>query len=334
MLPAVINNDDVDELYSVLCTTLYSLPKDCTSECRACAVDMPRYAEDTSLTSHHGRPSSRGYYYDEDDDYYHASEKERYHPHYYDDELPSPRRPEIRSEDEDEEDEEEEEEDEYVIHIPRDRRKVSERSRSRRRHHHPRPSPSPPPPLLRRQSSLDSMFDRMNVSSSSRRHNHDQDHHRDRHRHHGHHHSDIPRITIVPFAPALREQQQQQRESSPPPIDLLDEYDSYDDIESIADPEPDDHHHPYYTRREQYRDYFDHHDRAAGKQLVRHDRYYRDHLGQLEEEVQRDDQRPYPRRGMTRFPRRIVHVRAIMELGYPFQEEVCGTYVSHFLVVS
>lgn len=35
-----------------------------------------------------------------------------------------------------------------------------------------------------------------------------------------------------------------------------------------------------------------------------------------------DSQRPYPRRGKTKMPRRLVNKRAIIELGYPFEEEV------------
>lgn len=35
-----------------------------------------------------------------------------------------------------------------------------------------------------------------------------------------------------------------------------------------------------------------------------------------------DAQRPYPRKGKTKMPRRLVNKRAIIELGYPFEEEV------------
>lgn len=37
-----------------------------------------------------------------------------------------------------------------------------------------------------------------------------------------------------------------------------------------------------------------------------------------EEEIEK----PYPRKGKTRMPRRLVNKRAIIELGYPFDEEV------------
>lgn len=35
------------------------------------------------------------------------------------------------------------------------------------------------------------------------------------------------------------------------------------------------------------------------------------------------EEKPYPRRGKTRIPRRYVHIHAILDLGYPFKEEVC-----------
>lgn len=35
------------------------------------------------------------------------------------------------------------------------------------------------------------------------------------------------------------------------------------------------------------------------------------------------EEKPYPRRGKTRIPRRFVHIHAILDLGYPFKEEVC-----------
>lgn len=31
----------------------------------------------------------------------------------------------------------------------------------------------------------------------------------------------------------------------------------------------------------------------------------------------------FPRRGKTRMPKRLVNKRAVIELGYPFEEEVC-----------
>lgn len=34
------------------------------------------------------------------------------------------------------------------------------------------------------------------------------------------------------------------------------------------------------------------------------------------------EEKPYPRKGKTRIPRRWVHIHAILDLGYPFKEEV------------
>jgi hypothetical protein len=34
------------------------------------------------------------------------------------------------------------------------------------------------------------------------------------------------------------------------------------------------------------------------------------------------DEKPYPRKGKTRIPRKWVHIHAILDLGYPFKEEV------------
>lgn len=34
-------------------------------------------------------------------------------------------------------------------------------------------------------------------------------------------------------------------------------------------------------------------------------------------------EKPFPRKGKTRMPKRLVHTRAIIELGYPYEEEVC-----------
>jgi hypothetical protein len=35
-----------------------------------------------------------------------------------------------------------------------------------------------------------------------------------------------------------------------------------------------------------------------------------------------EEEKPFPRKGKTRMPRRLVHPRAIIELGYPYEEEV------------
>lgn len=39
------------------------------------------------------------------------------------------------------------------------------------------------------------------------------------------------------------------------------------------------------------------------------------------------EEKPYPRKGKTRVPRHLAHVHAILDLGYPFKEEV-GTWLS------
>lgn len=41
-----------------------------------------------------------------------------------------------------------------------------------------------------------------------------------------------------------------------------------------------------------------------------------------EEIVKEKSERPYPRRGKTRVPKNLVHPRAIIDLGYPFEDEV------------
>jgi hypothetical protein len=41
----------------------------------------------------------------------------------------------------------------------------------------------------------------------------------------------------------------------------------------------------------------------------------------------------YPRRGKTRIPRRLVHSRAIRELGYPYEEEVWPRISIWFIVI-
>ena len=41
-----------------------------------------------------------------------------------------------------------------------------------------------------------------------------------------------------------------------------------------------------------------------------------------EEFVEEEVEKPFPRKGKTRMPRRLVNKRAVIELGYPFEEEV------------
>lgn len=48
--------------------------------------------------------------------------------------------------------------------------------------------------------------------------------------------------------------------------------------------------------------------------------------------VRRQHEKPYPRKGKTRVPRHLAHVHAILDLGYPFKEEV-GVWFSNDAVV-
>ena len=43
-----------------------------------------------------------------------------------------------------------------------------------------------------------------------------------------------------------------------------------------------------------------------------------------EEVIEYKEEAPFPRRGKTKMPARLVNKRAIIELGYPFEEEVGG----------
>ena len=43
-----------------------------------------------------------------------------------------------------------------------------------------------------------------------------------------------------------------------------------------------------------------------------------------EEVIEYKEEAPFPRRGKTKMPARLVNKRAIIELGYPFEEEVCS----------
>lgn len=93
------------------------------------------------------------------------------------------------------------------------------------------------------------------------------------------------------------------------------------DYEEIRIAEPD------FYGDEEYRDFFERERRprprsrsSSGSRLG----------ARLVEEVELE--RPYPRKGKTRVPKRLVHPRAIIELGYPFFEEV-RTSLSAVLVV-
>ena len=47
-----------------------------------------------------------------------------------------------------------------------------------------------------------------------------------------------------------------------------------------------------------------------------------------EEILEVKEEEPFPRRGKTKMPRRLVNKMAILELGYPFEEEVIASSLS------
>lgn len=49
----------------------------------------------------------------------------------------------------------------------------------------------------------------------------------------------------------------------------------------------------------------------------------RDVKEEIREEKEIVVEKPYPRRGKTRMPKRLVHTKVLYDLGYPFYEEVC-----------
>lgn len=95
------------------------------------------------------------------------------------------------------------------------------------------------------------------------------------------------------------------RRRSPPRHDR----DYYEEIR-IAEPD--------YYGDEEYRDFFERgrRPRSRGEPRFRETTV---------EDVELE--RPYPRKGKTRIPSRLVHPRAITELGYPFREEVWNSRV-------
>jgi hypothetical protein len=46
-----------------------------------------------------------------------------------------------------------------------------------------------------------------------------------------------------------------------------------------------------------------------------------------------EEVKPYPRKGKTRMPRKLVHTRAIREYGYPYEEEVWNIVRAHSVSV-
>lgn len=45
-----------------------------------------------------------------------------------------------------------------------------------------------------------------------------------------------------------------------------------------------------------------------------------------------NEEKPYPRKGKTRFPRHLAHIHAILDLGYPFKEEVSVLFSNNTIV--
>ena len=114
------------------------------------------------------------------------------------------------------------------------------------------------------------------------------------------------------YAPRAAPLRRPSRRRSPPPRR---ERDYYEEIR-IAEPE--------YYGDEEYRGFLEHERLPRRRSPSRGDGRFRD---RLVEDVELE--KPYPRKGKTRIPKRLVHTRAIIELGYPFIEEVRGLLLCH-----
>lgn len=109
------------------------------------------------------------------------------------------------------------------------------------------------------------------------------------------------------------------RRSSPPPPATYYERDYYEDIR-IAEPD--------YYGDEEFRDLHEtQQQRRRRRSSSNGNARYREKI--VEEIVEEKVEKPYPRKGKTRMPRRLVHPRAIDELGYPFIEEVGRSVFVH-----
>lgn len=153
-------------------------------------------------------------------------------------------------------------------------------------------SPPPRPRLLRRQSSLDT-FDRVPSRKLDEYYSRE----------------------YAPRAAPLRGPPPRARPPPPRPPRRYHDDEYYEEIR-IAEPEyyGDDEYRNYYERARPRRRSWS---RSRSRGDVRHE--------QLVEEVELE--KPYPRKGKTRIPKRLVHPRAIEDLGYPYQEEVCSHFV-------
>lgn len=62
----------------------------------------------------------------------------------------------------------------------------------------------------------------------------------------------------------------------------------------------------------------------------------RESMGQLHRSssarTRHHEDKPYPRKGKTRIPRKWVHIHAILDIGYPFKEEVFHNLNLHYFV--
>lgn len=173
------------------------------------------------------------------------------------------------------------------------------------------PARAPRPGLLRRQSSLDT-FDRR-----PRRFDRYEDYEQDR---------EYFRPPAPP-APVIRQREREREEvyiprrRTPPRYQEMD----YEDIR-IAEPD--------YYGDEEFRKYRERewvmgrrrrsneHSRSRSHSRSRGARSSEREVIKevIEEKV--PEEKPFPRRGKTRMPKRLVHEKAIIELGYPFEEEV------------
>jgi len=163
-------------------------------------------------------------------------------------------------------------------------------------------SPARPPRLIRRQSSLDT-FDRQPARKL---------------------HQMPPSVVGIPVPPRRRHSPPR----SPRFVERDRERDVYEEIR-IAEPE--------FYGDEEYRE-FRERDRGSRKMRSRSrgSRGSRGSESVVKEKLveERIVEKPYPRKGKTRMPKRLVHTRAIIDLGYPFVEEVRDRPVILVLVTS
>lgn len=178
-----------------------------------------------------------------------------------------------------------------------------------------RPEAPPRPGLLRRQSSLDT-FDR----PPARRYE-DLDMYRPPQR--------PPRIDIdVPEQPSPRGNRYRPARPSRPVNDYYD-YDQsayYDDV-AIQDPDyyGDDGFRGYREREwisSKRRDSSSERSQTRSRPATEEKKVEKKETIKKEEIKEEVKEKPYPRRGKTKMPKRLVHTKVLFDLGYPFYEEV------------